>query len=134
MYAEHLGPLTTLKNVPMMRLCSFLLCASFCLRGSWENLIGNYNGRAESDEGEGGHFHFAACLPFVPQKFQEFLQNFKKLYEIVIAFEQIPAIPAEFRENFGEKKKAIWACSTQNLVTSWKIAEFKTINAKFAYI
>ena len=33
---------------------------------NWNNCyIGNYKGRAESD-GEGGHFHFAACLPFAP--------------------------------------------------------------------
>ena len=69
-------------------------------------------------EGRGGQFHFAACLPFVPPKFQEFL----KFQEISIAFEQIPAIPAKFREIFGEKKK-IWACSTQNLAKSEKITE-----------
>ena len=49
---------------------------------------------------EGGHFHFAACLPFAPQKFQEFPKN----QEILIAFEQFPSIPAKFREIFIEKR------------------------------
>ena len=63
-----------------------------------ETFIGNDNGRAES-EGEGGQFHFAACLPFAPQKFQE-LANFQ---EMLIAFQRIREIRAKIREIFGEK-------------------------------
>ena len=33
---------------------------------------------------------------------------------MLIAFAQIPAIPAKFHEIFGEKH-AIWSCSEQNL-------------------
>ena len=61
----------------------------------------NYKGSAES---EGGQFHFAACLPFEPEKlkFQEFAKLQHNISNLT-AFEQIPEIPAKFRKNFGEK-------------------------------
>ena len=46
--------------------------------------------------------------------------------ESLIAFEQIPAIPAKFREIFIEKR-AIWACNPQNLAKSGKIAKILQI-------
>ena len=65
------------------------------------------------------------CLPFAPLKFQE-LQILSKFQENLIAFEQIPAIPAKFREMFIEKR-AIWACNTQNFAKSGKIAKISQI-------
>ena len=39
----------------------------------------------------------AACLPFALQKFQEFVK-FQQNLSNLTAFEQIPEIPAKFRE------------------------------------
>ena len=50
-------------------------------------------------EGRGGHFHFAACLPFAPLKIREIC----KFRQMFFHFLQIPAIPTKFRENFDEK-------------------------------
>ena len=61
-------------------------------------LVGNYNGRAES-EGEGGSFSFC-CLPALCTSK---IPGIAKFQEILIAFEQIPAIPAKFRNFFGDK-------------------------------
>ena len=80
----------------------------------------NYRGSAES-EGRGSQFHLAACLPFAPQKFQEFAK-FKQNLSNLTAFEQIPEIPGKFRELFG-KKHAIWVCAEQNVTKSGKIDE-----------
>ena len=49
-----------------------------------------------------GQFHLAACLPFAPKKFREFARFQQNLLNLT-ACEQIPEIPAKFRENFGEK-------------------------------
>ena len=76
------------EQADVVQLCRKLMCLrihAMTLRSAdWDppeiQFIRNYKGSAES-EGEGGHFHFAACLPFAPQNFQEFA----KFQEILIA-------------------------------------------------
>ena len=76
-------------------------------------------------EGRGGHFHFAACLPFAPWKFRKFV----KFQQFLIDFQQIPAIPAKFRENFNEKYD-ILTDFEQNFAKSGKIINFCKILQK----
>ena len=83
--------------------------------------IRSFIGRAES-EGRGGHFPFAAWLPFAPWKFQE-LQLFKKVWLLLNNF-------LKFRRNsakFSSKKRAIWASYTKNIAKCGKIAEILQI-------
>ena len=76
---------------------------------------------ALSLRGRGGSFSFC-CLPSLCTLK---ITGICKFSELLIAFEQIPAIPATFREIFGEKQ-AICACSKKKLAKSGKIAEIST--------
>ena len=76
-------------------------------------------------EGRGGHFHFAACLPFAPCKIEEKC----KISAIFDSFSTNPAIPAKFRENFNEKYD-ILTDFEQNFAKSGKIINFCKILQK----